>query len=146
MRTNRAFVINCWLEQVYMTWIVHCRKLSGDVIESGRSGDQTWGSPVKFDNKTVEKRCLELVWNRFVLKCHKIIFQKLSFQLDIISGVTSSKTGSGAIHANLHWQAWIGQQAHFSLFLSLSALNGTRPRGYKTFHAQLNWAWNFSCS
>ena len=50
------------------TWIVRRRKLGGDVIETGRSGDQTWSSPVKFDNETVEKWFLEPVWYRSVLK------------------------------------------------------------------------------
>ena len=43
-------------------------KLGGEVTETGRSGDQTWSSPVVFDNGTVQKRFLELVWKRSVLK------------------------------------------------------------------------------
>ena len=31
------------------------RKLGGDVTETGRSSDQTWSSPVKFDSETVEE-------------------------------------------------------------------------------------------
>ena len=36
------------------------------MTETDRSGDQTWRSLVKLDNKTAEKRCLERVWNRFM--------------------------------------------------------------------------------
>ena len=39
-----------------------------DVSETGSSGDKTWSSPVKFDNETVEKRFIQLTWNRSVLK------------------------------------------------------------------------------
>ena len=38
---------------INMIWIVHRRKLGGDVTETDRSGDQTWSSLLKFDNKTV---------------------------------------------------------------------------------------------
>ena len=43
-------------------------KIGGDIIGTGRSGDQTWSWLVKFDNETVEKQFFELVWNRSVLK------------------------------------------------------------------------------
>ena len=53
------------------------------MVTSLKLADQTWSSPVKFDNETVVKRFLEPVWNRSVLKVSdKIIFGKQSFQLE----------------------------------------------------------------
>ena len=70
------------------------------MVTSLKLADQViWSSLVKFDNETVDKRFLELVWNRSVLTLSdKIISLEQSFKHKIISGkVTSSKTRSGGI-------------------------------------------------
>ena len=70
------------------------------MVTSLKLADQViWSSLVKFDNETVDKRFLELVWNRSVLTLSdKIISLEQSFKHEIISGrVTSSKTRSGGI-------------------------------------------------
>ena len=73
-----------------------------------------------------------------VTSIYKKTYRNLWFSRGVRTHCPSSGSARGYVLVSLPLMQWVGLRSVF--------LADPRPRGYKTFCAQLNWAWNFNFS